>query len=495
MAVTVGRSETLAGTSEARRRALHGALDALAGVLTGPGDRLWSAWARTYQLLAVGLDLLIAFAAVAVVCAGVLSVPALLTVATSAAVLLVSLIAFHHGYAPARAGAGPGELVAIFRGGVILAAIALAAAYVTDIALPRPLLLGALPVTLAAIAASRLVQRTLLRRGRRRGRLVRPTVVVGDWEHVEPLLETLGESAQYGFSPVGFCGPQAPAGAPSVPLLGGVEDLPRIVRDVGAEVVIVSAAAVSAAGLRQLSWALEGTGVQFLVAPNLLEVGVPRIAVQPTAGMALLDVSIGASRRRLRTKAVLDRVAGAFLLLCASVVLVPAAIAVRLTSPGPALFRQTRVGADGRAFTMYKLRSMTSDADRRLADLVEHSDGNGILFKMRQDPRVTPLGRVLRRYSIDELPQLWNVVRGDMSLVGPRPPLPAETAAYDDTTLRRLKVKPGLTGLWQVSGRSDLTWEQSVRLDLRYVDNWSVPMDMAILGRTLGAVFGGRGAY
>jgi lipopolysaccharide/colanic/teichoic acid biosynthesis glycosyltransferase len=217
--------------------------------------------------------------------------------------------------------------------------------------------------------------------------------------------------------------------------------------------------------------------------------------VRPVGATALLSVSVDAPLGRRVVKAAADRVAGALLLAASAVVLLPAALAVRLTSPGPVLFRQTRIGLGGRPFTMYKLRSMTTDADRRLGELAGRSDGNGTLFKMREDPRVTPVGRILRRYSIDELPQLLNVVRGDMSLVGPRPPLPSESATYDDVVRRRLLVKPGVTGLWQVSGRSDLTWAQSVRLDLRYVDNWSVPMDLAILGRTAGAVLGARGAY
>ena len=194
-------------------------------------------------------------------------------------------------------------------------------------------------------------------------------------------------------------------------------------------------------------------------------------------------------------KAVMDRALG----LCALVVLAPviltAALAVRLTSPGPAFYRQTRVGVDGRDFTIWKLRSMYRDADRRRAELLARSDGDGLLFKMAHDPRVTPVGRVLRRFSLDELPQFFNVVRGDMSLVGPRPPLREEVLAYHDAVHQRLRVKPGITGLWQVSGRSDLPWDESIRLDLRYVDNWSVTMDLMILWKTFRAVVSGAGAY
>ncbi|TRW45008.1 sugar transferase [Georgenia yuyongxinii] len=492
MAVTVEQRELLPLSPRAwRSRTWH-----VPGHRTTAGAvGLWRTWAPAYRLLAVAQDVLLTAAGVAVVCGPTLPAAAVVAVAAATAALLVGLIALHHGYAGETAANGPREFTAIFRGGTILAGVALAAAYVADVALPRPLLLGALPLTLAAIAAGRAAQRSVVRRRRRHGRLMRPALVVGGREHVEPLLQALAEGTEYGLEPIGICTTAADDAPWPLPVLGDIACLRQALTESRAEVVIVASASVSAAELRELSWLLEGAGVQFIVAPNLLEVGMPRISMQPTAGMALLSVTIGASRRRLATKAVLDRVAGALLLLAASVVLVPAALAVKVTSPGPAFYRQTRIGSDGQPFTMFKLRSMTTDADTRLADLVQHSDGNGTLFKMRQDPRVTPVGKFLRRYSVDELPQLINVVRGEMSLVGPRPPLPREAETYDAAAARRLRVKPGLTGLWQVSGRSDLSWEQSVRLDLRYVDNWSVPMDLAILGRTLGAVFGGKGAY
>jgi exopolysaccharide biosynthesis polyprenyl glycosylphosphotransferase len=183
----------------------------------------------------------------------------------------------------------------------------------------------------------------------------------------------------------------------------------------------------------------------------------------------------------------------ALLLLAPLFVLV--AVTIRLGDGGPALFRQTRVGKDGRPFTVYKFRTMVVDAEVRKAQLVVLNETGGVLFKMRKDPRITPVGELLRRFSLDELPQLINVIRGDMSLVGPRPPLPDEVAKYLDHVRRRLVVKPGITGLWQVNGRSDLSWDESVRLDLRYVENWSLMLDLQILWKTLSAVVGGSGAY
>jgi exopolysaccharide biosynthesis polyprenyl glycosylphosphotransferase len=194
-------------------------------------------------------------------------------------------------------------------------------------------------------------------------------------------------------------------------------------------------------------------------------------------------------------KSLIDRAIGIALLAAATPIIAVSALLVRLTSKGKAFFPQHRVGLDGGTFTMYKLRSMVIDAEDRKAELLEQTDRDGLMFKMHADPRITRVGRVLRRYSLDELPQLWNVVKGDMSLVGPRPPLPSEYEAYHDAVHRRLRVRPGLTGLWQVSGRADLTWEESVRMDLRYVDNWSIALDLQILWKTARAVIKGSGAY
>jgi exopolysaccharide biosynthesis polyprenyl glycosylphosphotransferase len=194
-------------------------------------------------------------------------------------------------------------------------------------------------------------------------------------------------------------------------------------------------------------------------------------------------------------KGAVDRCTAALALVLLGPVLAVIAVAVRLTSDGPALYRQERVGANGRTFTMLKFRSMVVDADRRLAELEGENISDGLLFKLRNDPRVTPIGHWLRRLSLDELPQLFNVVAGSMSLVGPRPPLPAEVARYDGPVSRRLLVKPGLTGLWQISGRSDLPWDEAVRLDLRYVENWSLALDALILWKTGRAVLSRSGAY
>jgi exopolysaccharide biosynthesis polyprenyl glycosylphosphotransferase len=249
--------------------------------------------------------------------------------------------------------------------------------------------------------------------------------------------------------------------------------------------------------VRRLGWQLEGTDVSMLLAPRITDVAGPRIHIRPVGGLPLLHVEqpeLSGGRRLL--KGAFDRTVALVALLLLSPVLVGVGIAIRATSRGPAIFRQTRVGTRGETFTLWKFRTMRVDAEAELETLIAANKHNeGPLFKIDNDPRITSLGKHLRRFSIDELPQLVQVVTGQMSLVGPRPPLPREVIRYEDMVHRRLLVKPGLTGLWQVSGRSDLSWEDSVRLDLQYVENWSLALDISILWRTLAAVLASKGAY
>jgi exopolysaccharide biosynthesis polyprenyl glycosylphosphotransferase len=266
----------------------------------------------------------------------------------------------------------------------------------------------------------------------------------------------------------------------------------------GADTIAVGAwSSYSQQDLRRLGWQLEGSGADLLVAPSLTDVAGPRISFRPVSGLPLIHVEQPQFHGVRRVaKGLFDRSVALTLLVLAAVPMLAIGVVVRATSPGPALFRQTRVGVDGRPFTMLKFRSMRADAEQQLQALQALNEASdGLLFKMREDPRVTPVGRWLRRLSLDELPQLVNVLRGEMSLVGPRPPLPSEVDRYGDDVRRRLLVKPGITGLWQVKGRSDLSWEESVRLDLYYVENWSPALDAQILWRTASAVLASRGAY
>jgi exopolysaccharide biosynthesis polyprenyl glycosylphosphotransferase len=233
-----------------------------------------------------------------------------------------------------------------------------------------------------------------------------------------------------------------------------------------------------------------------LAAPGLVEVAPRRLQVRPTTSVPLLQIREPEFRGRRRVvKGILERALAAVLLIAGAPFMLGIAAAVRFTSPGPALYRQRRVGKRGRVFNMLKFRSMVVDADGALNALLDRNEGNAVLFKLHRDPRVTPLGRFLRRYSLDELPQLVNVLKGEMSFVGPRPPLEREVAQYGPEMHRRLLVKPGITGLWQVSGRADLTWSEAVELDVRYVENWSLGLDLVILLRTVGAVLRRSGAY
>lgn len=282
-----------------------------------------------------------------------------------------------------------------------------------------------------------------------------------------------------------------------VAALGTPDDVSAVVGRTGADAVVLTAwSDISSEQLRRISWELEGSGVQMLVVPRLSGVAAPRLHLRTVAHVPLVVVAEPefTGLRRV-AKGGFDRLLAAALLVVAAPVMLAAALAVRWGSRGPILFRQERVGVRGEPFVMHKFRSMYLDAEQRVAALAGRNESEGPLFKIKADPRVTPVGRFLRRYSLDELPQLLDVLLGRMSLVGPRPPLHREVAQYESDVRRRLRVKPGVTGLWQVSGRSDLSWEEAVRLDLHYVENWSLGLDLSILARTVRAVLASRGAY
>ena len=355
-------------------------------------------------------------------------------------------------------------------------------------------LLGATGLTLV----HRLAQRTWLRRQREKGRFTQTTLLVGRPDGVAALHEQLMREAQYGYRAVGCCLPGAPETTfHGLPVLGGPDDVVDVVRKYEVDTVaVLPSPDLEGAELRRLGWDLERTPAELLLAPAVIELAGPRVRVRPVCGMSLLQMErpeLRGMRRVVKTS--FDRVGAALGLLLLVPVLLAIALAVKTTSPGPVFFRQDRVGRDGRIFRMVKFRSMTADAERQIHHLAEANEGNGVLFKIRKDPRVTRVGRVLRRYSLDELPQLFNVLRGDMSLVGPRPPLPSEVGRFDADMHRRFVVKPGLTGLWQVSGRSNLSADESLRMDVHYVEHWSLLLDLMIIWRTFGAVVRGDGAY
>ena len=460
--------------------------------------RQWARVGTSYRRRTVALDVLVAVVVGTLVMApifgGGLETVGLVAVGVVGFVLLVAV---NRGYDLRELGNGPVEFQALWRAGALGMVVMITASYATMAEVSRFLVFGGVPALVATAALARYAHRKVLHRARQGGRAMKRTLVVGHPYAVGHVAEDLGRATYHGFEVVGTCLPSLDDESPSpaLPVVGAIADVPQVVVDHAVDIVIVTGGSLQGDALRRLSWALDRVGAQLIVAPDLVEVHAPRLTLRPTGELSLLELEVGTPRSRVLAKAVLDRVLGVGLLVALAPVLLGAALLVRLTSAGPAFYRQTRIGVDGEEFTLFKLRSMYVDADERRRALLERSEGNEVLFKMKDDPRVTPVGRVLRRFSIDELPQLLNVVRGDMSLVGPRPPLGEEVAAYADAVYRRLRVKPGLTGLWQVSGRSDLSWEESVRLDLRYVDNWSLAMDLLILWKTFRAVLGASGAY
>lgn len=357
------------------------------------------------------------------------------------------------------------------------------------------------PLIGCLVALGRFTVRKWLHRQRHNGRAMLSVLAVGDERAVADMIRRTRRDPHFGWRIDGVCtptgrGPGDDATIEGVPVVGDLDSVGPAVFGRGYRVVSVcQAPGWGPKRLHRLAWELEGTETELAVAPGLMEIAGPRMHITPVDGLPLLRLSqprFTGSARVLKT--VVDRTVAGLLLLLAAPVFLALAVAVKLDG-GPVFFRQERVGTNGRTFRMVKFRSMVVDAEARLAALSASNEAAGPLFKMTRDPRITRVGAVLRRYSLDELPQLLNVLGGSMSLVGPRPPLPAEVATYEDVARRRLLVRPGMTGLWQVSGRSNLSWEESVRLDLRYVENWSMALDLTILWKTIGAVLRSRGAY
>lgn len=332
------------------------------------------------------------------------------------------------------------------------------------------------------LLASRAVWRARLASQLRNGIGLLPVLVAG--ENADSIASRLSTSTTSGLEPVELA-------------LGRIEPNELVERAVAARVgAVVLSGVRDAEETQHLIWKLEDRGIEVIVSTDLLDVTPDRLAYRDADGIPLLHLRSRRMRSRTRVvKTIIDRTAAGFGLLILAPVFAVVALIVRSTDRGPVFFRQTRVGMDGQRFQMVKFRTMVVDAEARLEALRAQNEGSGPLFKLKHDPRITPAGRVLRKFSIDELPQLWNVFIGDMSLVGPRPALPSEVLEYPDHATRRLLVRPGITGLWQVSGRSDLSWEAGLRLDLSYVDNWALHRDFHILGRTVGTVLRPNGAY
>jgi exopolysaccharide biosynthesis polyprenyl glycosylphosphotransferase len=472
-------------------------------------------WVERYQVSAVVSDLLAA--SIAGYVAYLVRFMALGSQVNDARVIYLSccpllpllwliVVTCNRAYESHFVGVGPAEFQRVFRAFLYLTVIVAFVAYATKAEIARGFVIVALPLTLMLTLLGRYALRKQLHRRRLQGWAMSKVIVVGGPKSIAGLVEMLRADVYAGMHVVGACLPVELCDDPeaieiltaaNVPLLGDLDSIRDLVAATGADTIAVtSSQEIGADRLRWISWQLEDTPTDLVVSPGLVEVAGSRLHIRPILGLPLLHVEQPRfTGLRQVIKASIDKTIAVLVLLMLSPLLLTLGVIIRLTSKGPALFKQTRVGRDGRQFTMVKFRSMGVGAEHKVTELVELDEGNGMLFKVRDDPRITPVGRFLRKYSLDELPQLFNVLAGTMSLVGPRPPLPVEVARYQDHVHRRLLVKPGLTGLWQVSGRSDLSWDESVRLDLRYVENWSPVLDLMILWKTLRAVTRGSGAY
>lgn len=392
---------------------------------------------------------------------------------------------------------GMGQMSRMARALAIGAFVIVIATFAINLeSLSRAWLIVAWLTSLAAVWIGRLAISGVLRSLRRAGRLLRPVLIIGSNAEASRLVTALGKGWTAGLIPVGCIADGTPEVECGVPVLGGMADLHHVVEERGIDTVVIASSAFSHEQVADIIAELRDAHVSVHMSSGLFEVLTSRIFVREVAGVPMITVKgLPLSPANIALKRVFDFiVAGVIILLGMPLWLIVAA-GIKLTSKGPVFYRQERIGKDGKPFGMYKFRSMVQDAEKMRAALDQANEADGPIFKIKDDPRVTPFGRWMRQYSIDEFPQLLNVLRGEMSLVGPRPPLPSEAAVYEDRHWRRLEAVPGMTGLWQVSGRSDLSFEEMVRLDVFYIENWSLGFDIELLARTVPAVIFKSGAY
>lgn len=423
------------------------------------------------------------------------------TVFSTALVLvwLIALVAYDTRN-PVVFGSGPEEYKRIITATLsAFGLVALLSVLTVPRASHRSMFYIVIPCGLVLIVFGRWLWRKRLQQQRKRKRNTYRTLVVGDHRHSVHTIHQLRSNTVAGYELVGAVSDQRNGHelVPGLPIVADYDALIGAVDEYDIDALIVTSSNVlTPRRVRRIGWELEERNVDLIVTAQLTDIAGPRIHVRPVAGLPLIHVEPPAfSGWRYYAKRLSDVIGAVLFLVPAGIVMIALAVAIRNEDSGPILFKQTRLGLDGKPFDMYKLRSMREGAEDELPGLLDRSEGNEVLFKIKSDPRVTRVGQFMRRHSLDELPQLFNVLRGEMSLVGPRPPLPREVTQYDDWVSRRLLVRPGISGLWQVSGRSNLSWDESVRLDLFYVENWSLTGDLLILWRTLRTVFKPEGAY
>ncbi len=473
------------------------------GKVVGVADRGVRTWTSRYVRHATAADAgcglaagLLAFEARF---AGVHGPTAYFWVGITLPIFWVIALALAGAYDVRFIGVGPDEFRRVVNAGVCLMAAVAFGAYATKTDVARGYVIVALPSAVILDLLTRFAMRKRLHKRRALGYCMRRAVLVGHADVIADLAAMLRRDTHHGLMAVAACvlGPDRPSVIAGLPVVGGLKHVLQIVQQTQADTVAVLACPeMSGARLRDLAWALEKNATDLCVAPALLDVAGPRTTIRPIAGLPLLHMDHPEfTGTRCLVKSAFDRAVALAVIIALLPAFAALAFAIKLGDGGPVLFRQVRVGKDGKPFTLYKFRTMVVDAEQRLVELLRLNESDGALFKIRKDPRVTRVGEWLRRRSLDELPQLMNVLIGDMSLVGPRPALPSEADVYSYHVRRRLAVKPGITGLWQVSGRSDLPWDEAVRLDIRYVENWSFVLDLQILWKTWSAVMHGDGAY
>lgn len=408
-------------------------------------------------------------------------------------------------YSPNTTASQMRELVQMAHAAAVSVVLMAAMTNVANIGVANRWLLIVLVTAMPIVLGERAVVRAALVRLREKGRLMQPVVVLGDNGEALALMRTLRRNRRFGYRLVGFVADIDGAVAADrhheeaesiAARLGSIADTVEVVRRTGATAVVIATTAVDCLVINRLTRELTDLGIHVELSASLRDIAVQRLVVHPLGGLSMVHVMpVYRSGWRSAAKRCFDVAGAGSLILVLAPALAVVALSIKLSSPGGVIFRQERVGRGGRSFSVNKFRTMVFDAEDRLIDLTHCNELDGALFKMRDDPRVTRVGRVLRRWSIDELPQLWNVLRGDMSLVGPRPALPREMISWSPELYSRLRVKPGMTGMWQVNGRSNLTFEEYVRLDLYYVDNWSLLTDLAIVAKTVPTIVSSRGAY
>jgi exopolysaccharide biosynthesis polyprenyl glycosylphosphotransferase len=405
-------------------------------------------------------------------------------------------------YEPRFLWLGVEEFRRVFAAAMFLLACVATVSWGLEVQVARGFVVVALPLATVLTLLQRCGNRVWLHRQRAHGHYQQTAIIVGHRSGVAAMHKQMDREAYHGYRVIGCCIPPHVAGKDEVlfddlPVLGDLGDVVEVVRRYEVDTVtVLPSPELEGSVLRQLGWDLEDTRAELLLAPAVTEVAGPRVGIRPVSGLPLMHVERPELRGVRRfTKATFDRLVAALAIVALSPGLLLVSLIIKVTSRGPVFYRHERVGKDEGTFHVLKFRTMVPGADRLVDELFEQNEGNAVQFKMRSDPRVTAVGRLLRRYSIDELPQLFNVLSGTMSLVGPRPHVTREVEQYGFDMRRRLLVKPGITGLWQISGRSNLSWDDSVRLDVRYVENWSLTFDLMILARTVGAVFRGSGAY